>query len=960
MAEKYAENTSRLRWRYTFRYLLAMGLIAVCILIGAFQLNHILNVNHERAEIINVAGAQRMLSQRLALLPDRVLQESNRFRRERALDDLRVAVERMREGHTFLTEGHDGQLAPAEATAELRHHYSSAGRGVENMVESFLTTFEAFAANPDAIDEALAFQRMSAENALLARLDEAVALYTQAAEAEVGKAIRVHAFWVIASLALVVLVVLFIFRPLARDAAMAVASMGAELDERTNLLSRSFKIAKMGHWRATNPNADPVWLSQELLDMYGMDREEGFVPLSVIQQGDVLPEDMPIDQNTQHIAFRKTWETGEPTVARSKYRKPNGEIIDMLVHMEPEFDEEGKVVGVVGVIKDDTAEAEADRALMESYAVIERKTEDLIEAQRMGKLATFRCPLDKDIIEWDERAFEFMRLDPETFEPTVENVRQCYIEGSRERLIALAEKVVASRQPQSDTFKVRRGDGSVIDVHLRATLECTEDGRPLALFGTMQDVSQERGAARELEQLAYFDNLTGLANRTLFSRELKRVGEACQRKNHTAALILLDLDHFKEVNDTLGHQAGDQLLGIVGQRLSTVLSEGQFVARLGGDEFAILIEDNVSRQNLDTLCNRVIESLAVPAELSLGTVQTNASIGIALMPDHSVRPDELLRFADLALYTSKEKGRGRSTYYSEFYSSALNARISLASEIRSALDEARFEAHYQPLIDIGSGKVRGFEALVRLPRSDGTYISPSEFIPVAESSHLIADLGDYVLRTACQEAQSWVDEGLPPRVVSVNVSAAQVWHGDLECIIDNALKVSGLDPNLLCIELTESVFAADSIDRLGGILCRLKSRGVRLALDDFGTGYSSLGYLNQLPFDTLKIDRTFVAGAHLSEEKRKLLRGIVSLGKGLDMKVTAEGVETIEEFKLVQQLGCHYVQGWFFGKAERAPQAIVEASRIEAMSGLRPMHHSHQGGEKHRDMVMDALLRRWS
>jgi EAL domain-containing protein (putative c-di-GMP-specific phosphodiesterase class I) len=224
--------------------------------------------------------------------------------------------------------------------------------------------------------------------------------------------------------------------------------------------------------------------------------------------------------------------------------------------------------------------------------------------------------------------------------------------------------------------------------------------------------------------------------------------------------------------------------------------------------------------------------------------------------------------------------------------------------------------------------------LLRLSHPEGGFIPPSEFIPIAESSHLIADLGAFVLNEACREAQSWVDAGLPPRQVSVNISAAQLWHGDLEHIIETALTESGLDPALLCIELTESVCASESLNCLNGILHRLSERGIQLALDDFGTGYSSLSYLNQLPFDKLKIDRSFVANVDACPSRHKLLQGIVSLGHGLGMEVVAEGVETRAELDVVQELGCDTVQGWFYGKAQGAAEAIAETARIEGLATL--------------------------
>jgi diguanylate cyclase (GGDEF)-like protein/PAS domain S-box-containing protein len=957
MNKKHTDTERTLRARYTFRYVFASLIIGAAIVFGAYQVNGLLAVNALKAEVIVTAGDQRMLSQRLALLPDRVTSETNPFRKNRAINDMRTALQRMREGHTFLTQGRPGVEAPATLSAELRHHYSPAGRGLDLMVLSFLTSFEAFLDNPESMRETIEFQRINAENGLIIRLNEAVTLYRQQAEHQMAQAIRVHTTWILVSLLVLIALAVFLFRPMARDAADAVAAIGAELDDRASLLSRSLKIAGMGHWRASNKQADPLWISQELLDLNGMDLQEGYHPLSVLQEGDIIDEGKPAEANIQHLAFIETWETGKPTVARSQFRKPDGNIIDILVHMEAEHDKDGNVVGVVGVIKDDTAEAEADRALLKSYAVIEKKTKDLKEAQRLGKLATWRRQLDSQTVEWDERTFELMGFDPETFDPTVENVRKCYIEEDRDRLIAMSEHVIATGEPQSDTFQVQRGDGSIIDLYMRSTLEPDADGNPVALFGTVQDISKERAAARELEQLAYFDNLTGLANRTLFTRELKRVCQAAQDHEHKAALLLLDLDHFKEVNDTLGHQAGDELLSIIGRRLFNIVTAGSFVARLGGDEFAVIVEDVEEGRDLDTLCDQIIEAVSIPAALSFGRVCTNASIGIANISDQCAEPNKLLRFADLALYASKEAGRGRATYYSTAFSAALSERISMAADIRKALDEKYLEMHYQPLIDIRSGKVGGFEALMRLPAANGGYVPPDQFIPIAESSHLISDLGAFAMHTACMEAKAWVDAGLPARSVAVNVSAAQMWHSDLEHIIDSAITTSGLDAKLLCIELTESVFAADSLDRLEGILTRLKARGISLALDDFGTGYSSLGYLNRLPFDKLKIDRTFVSRAPMCAEKQKLLRGILNLGKGLGLTVVAEGVETEEELSLVSKLGVDTVQGWLFAKALKGEQAVVEAARIEANIALSA-NKRQSLGSRQGDAVMDVLLRR--
>lgn len=927
-------NTSErgLVWRYTVCYLLAMGFIAGSIIFGAAHISRVLELNRLQGRVINAASEQRALAQQLVLLPDRFLAETNGYRKDRVLAAMSDAIDGMRTGHVFLTEGTGRIPVPVQATDNLQRLYSSGGAQLNAKVEKFIEFYERFLKNPKIENGRLQLHRVNAEDFLFPSLDLAIDLHTKAAETKLDRVIELQRIWVLVSLALIGTVVLFVFRPLTLTAAKTVASMSAELDERAKLLSQSMKIAKLGHWRAINETADPIWLSQELLDLWEMNMEEGFHNISVVQARDVDDNGPDPSNNTQHEAFKRVWRTGKPETARSRFRKADGKIIELLVRMEAEFDPSGEIVAVVGAIKDDTAEVKATRALEESYKVIEKKSCDLIEAQRLGNLATWRIPLNGTHVEWDERAFQIMRLDPDVFDTSLENVSSLYLGEEVKRLKKLQETVMETREEQSDTVSARRGDGAIIDLHLRCKLELDAQGEPRALFGTIQDVTKEREAARELEKLAYFETLTGLANRTLFSRELKRVSAGAVEQEKPAALMLIDLDHFKEVNDTLGHQAGDELLEIVGRRLSQASFGDLFVARLGGDEFGVLCKDDTKKETLNWIAQEIIDSISRPASLTQGTVQTNASIGIALAPDHSSNPDELLSFADLALYCAKEQGRGRSAYYDPSLSDDLSARMSLGTEIRAALQENRFEAHYQPIIDAVTGRVSGFEALLRLPKKEGGFIPPGEFIPVAESSHLIADLGSFILHRACREAQSWVEAGLPRRIVSVNVSAAQIWHGDLEHVVDSALQSSGLDPVLLCIELTETVFADEHIDRLESILKRLKQRGIQLALDDFGTGYSSLGYLNRLPFDRLKIDRIFVTDANASAKKHKMLLGMVSLAQGLGLKVTAEGVETEAEFKLVKSLGCENVQGWHFGIAMPGPEAILEATHIDTTS----------------------------
>lgn len=928
----------KLRRQYTLRYVIALTCVGATILVGAFQLHRILEINENQADIINIAGAQRMLSQRLALLTPRAVDGDSQADRDRACADLTVALERMQNSHHYLTTLQPDGVIPSQVSAELRAHYGNGGVGLSARVEDFLQSFKVFLDDPQGRAEDIDQYRILAETSLLADLDQAVSLHVEAARGTVLRAIQVHGLWVIGALLLLLLEVVVIFRPMARSAARIVSDMSAELEERSATLSRSMQVAKMGHSRATNEAADPLWISRELAVLYGLDVEEGLIPLSLIQHRDVYDPDQP-ESNTVHVAFKRTWRTGKASEARGRFRKPDGTIIDISADTVAQCDHTGKVIAVEGVVRDITEEAEAARQLSKSIQVNEYQRHDLIGAQRIANMANWRRWVDSDCFEWDDRTYELLKLDKDQFSPTLKNVRHLYCSNGFNKVSAMQLQAAEKGIGQAVDVQMTRGDGAVVDIRIRSTMEVDEDGDPKALFGTIQDITAEKDAERELEQLAYYDPLTGLANRTLFNRKLEQACENAKSGKvaggRKAALLLIDLDHFKEVNDGLGHAAGDELLAIIAKRLSKKIDGEHFVGRLGGDEFAIIT--SASSSALDGLCQDIIESVGQSVRLTQGEVQVGASIGIAIAPQDSCEPDELMRVADLALYTSKENGRGRATYFEQSMSDTIGQRLSLAKEVRQALEGGRFEAHFQPLVSMADGKVCGFETLLRLPHPERGYIPPSEFIPIAESSHLIADLGAFVLNEACSQAQSWIDAGLPPRPVSVNVSAAQIWHGDLEQIIDQALASSGLDPKLLCIELTESVFASDSIKRLKGILTRLNERGISLALDDFGTGYSSLSYLNQLPFDKLKIDRAFVANVDACASRRKLLQGIVSLGHGLGMEVVAEGVETMEELEIIRELGCQTVQGWYYGRAQKSAEAITEAARIDGLETLTPI-----------------------
>ena len=400
-------------------------------------------------------------------------------------------------------------------------------------------------------------------------------------------------------------------------------------------------------------------------------------------------------------------------------------------------------------------------------------------------------------------------------------------------------------------------------------------------------------------------------------------------------MLLLDLDKFKEVNDSLGHAAGDELLVKTAERLKRELPQDAFLARLGGDEFAVILFA-VNAPAAKEMADKIVSALGEPIVLRLGDVQIGTSVGIALIPEDGPGQETLVRHADLALYNAKDNGRSCARFFTADLSETVQEKTALARDLRRALQcDDQLYVVFQPQVDIQSGGVTGFEALLRWRHPERGNIPPGTFVPIAESSSLIADLGLYVLRASCVQMKSWIDAGHPARDVAVNVSASQIWQSDFEHDVKRILIETGLPSQLLTLEVTESVFIREAEGRVRQALDVLKSLGVKLALDDFGTGYSSLGYLNRLPFDKLKIDRRFIAGVHLKPERLKLLKGIIELGRGLGMTTVGEGAELMEEVRVLKALNCHLVQGYVFSHPLEGDSAVRAAALLDVMVPAR-------------------------
>ena len=455
---------------------------------------------------------------------------------------------------------------------------------------------------------------------------------------------------------------------------------------------------------------------------------------------------------------------------------------------------------------------------------------------------------------------------------------------------------------------------------LAASPRFDEAGTFCGFRGVGSDITEQRASADKIARMARFDTLTGLPNRLMVNETLVRAMAHADKWGGRCAFMMIDLDRFKAVNDTLGHPIGDRLLSRVAERLGELMGQNETCGRLGGDEFAVVMRDATNTAEVEALARRIIDTLSHPYEIDAQTLYIGASVGLAIGPRDGRTAEMLIRSADLALYRAKDAGRGvYHAYEPELHVQAEERRV-LEMALRQALEKGEMHLYYQPVVDAGSAQLKGFEALVRWSSPEFGNVSPEKFIPLAEEARLIQPIGEWVLRTACTEAAGWPSDTR----IAGNVSANQLQNPGFVAVVTSALANSGLSAERLELEVTESVFMHEGLGATK-VLDRILDLGVRLSLDDFGTGYSSLGYLSKTRFSSIKIDRSFVQSASRGvKEAIAIIRAVVALAQSLGMATTAEGVETEAEHRMVQDLGCTKVQGYYFGR----PLPVEEARAL--------------------------------
>jgi len=521
---------------------------------------------------------------------------------------------------------------------------------------------------------------------------------------------------------------------------------------------------------------------------------------------------------------------------------------------------------------------------------------------------------DARLVFCNQRYIEMYRLSPEVVVPGC-GLRELLehrkavgaFSGELENYIVDLRQDIA--QGKTSNYVAKAADGRVFSL-VRKPI--TGGG----WIATHEDVTERQRAEERIVHMARHDALTDLPNRAMLrerlEHELKRV-----KRGECLAMLCLDLDHFKSVNDTLGHPIGDQLLKVVAERLRRCIRGPDTIARLGGDEFAIIMTGMDHPTDAVELAKRIRDSVTKPYDLDGHQILADISIGISLAPDDATEPDLLLKNADLALYGAKADGRGTHRFFEPEMDARMKTRRELDMDLRKALANAEFELYYQPLVNLQSNEITAFEALLRWNHPDRGVVSPAEFIPIAEETGLIIPLGEWVLRRACQETANW-----PTHIkVAVNLSPVQLKNRNFADVVINALKTSGMAANRLQLEITETVLMQNTFNTLA-TLQKLRALGIQIALDDFGTGYSSLSYLRSFPFDKIKIDRSFIKDLSNGTEPLAIVHAIAGLAKSLNIVSTAEGVETKQQLETVQSVGCVEMQGYLFSRA-RPPADIA-------------------------------------
>ncbi len=558
---------------------------------------------------------------------------------------------------------------------------------------------------------------------------------------------------------------------------------------------------------------------------------------------------------------------------------------------------------------------------------LKENQEKLLSAQRMAGLGYWRWDSQTDTLEISENLAAMLNLPAEEQQYSLDRYLAHVHSDDRDYLRSAIIATTAGDSMEPFNYRLVVKGRSVITVHQELGMAPNSSQ---VLLGTVQDITQKQATERKMHQLAYSDQLTGLASRTSFYKHMTDTIHAAQKENRRFALLCLDLDGFKDINDSLGHDVGDRLLKTVARRLQSVVRDSDFIARISGDDFFILVNQVTNKTDAAEVASRSLTAINRPVELPSGELRPRCSIGIARYPEDGCDLQSLLKAADSAMYAAKDQGKHRYVFYEKTHTREAEKRLRMEQDLRQALELNQLTLHYQPQIDLKSGKMLGVEALIRWQHPQRGLVPPGQFIGLAEQIGLIRAIGEWVLRTACSQVAGWKKRGLPELRIAVNISPLHFNDPSLLHTVEAALAESGLSPCSLELEITENVVQTTGSNI--AVFQKLRDLGVRIGIDDFGTGYSSLSSLKSLPIDCLKIDRVFISNMFSDANSAILLRSIVDLAHALGYVVVAEGVEKDEEVKVLTETGCDLVQGYLFSRPV-TPDQIPRLVRQQFLEG---------------------------